>query len=246
MDARPSPGARAASRRLRLFGATALAAILGCVAAPPARAQSSAPQPPRIAVSIADLIADASQRFDVPATWIAAVIRAESAFDPRATSPKGAMGLMQLMPDTWAALRARLGLGLDPYDPRDNILAGARYLRDLYDQFGAGGFLAAYNAGPRRYLDLLANGRPLPPETRAYVVNVTTAIDGGAAIARSVRASVAIPPRSPEIFVALSGTQNSAAPTPAPRQQATAGSSFVATPSTPGALFAGAWGRTVR
>ena len=70
------------------------------------------------------------------------------------------MGLMQIMPDTWTELRTRHRLGRDPYDPRDNILAGAAYLREMHDRYGSPGFLAAYNAGPGRYEDYLA-GRPL-------------------------------------------------------------------------------------
>src|SRR3546814_17844195 len=96
-------------------------------------------------------------------------MRVESRGDVRAVSPKGAMGLMQLMPDTWASLRVRLGLGANPYDPRDNILAGAAYLREMHDRYGSPGFLAAYNAGPGRYEEALA-GRPLPAETRAYEI----------------------------------------------------------------------------
>ena len=68
----------------------------------------------------------------------------------RAISPKGAIGLMQIMPDTWTGLRRRYGLGIDPFDPHDNILAGAAYLRELHDRYGVPGFLAAYNAGPAR------------------------------------------------------------------------------------------------
>jgi soluble lytic murein transglycosylase-like protein len=75
------------------------------------------------------------------------------------------MGLMQIMPLTWSELRARYDLGVDPYDPRDNILAGAAYLRELYQRFGTPGFLAAYNAGPTRYESHLATGRSLPDET---------------------------------------------------------------------------------
>jgi soluble lytic murein transglycosylase-like protein len=101
----------------------------------------------------AEFIAEASQRFGVPASWIRSVMRVESAGDVHAISPKGAMGLMQIMPETWAILRARYGLGADPYDPHDNILAGAAYLRELHDRYGAAGFLAAYNAGPARYED---------------------------------------------------------------------------------------------
>jgi hypothetical protein len=79
---------------------------------------------------------------------------------------------MQIMPETWTELRARFGLGADPYDPHDNILAGSAYLRELHDRYGTPGFLAAYNAGPRRYDQHLATGRPLPDETQAYVAAV--------------------------------------------------------------------------
>ncbi|KXV60070.1 lytic transglycosylase [Acetobacter senegalensis] len=123
-------------------------------------------------------VAEAARRFDIPATWIRAVMGAESADDPGAVSSAGAMGLMQIMPGTWAELRVRHHLGRDPYDPRDNILAGAAYLRELHDRYGSPGFLAAYNAGPDRYEASLA-GRPLPSETRAYVASVAPLIGGG-------------------------------------------------------------------
>ena len=115
-------------------------------------------------------ITEASQRFGIPEHWIRAVLRAESAGDVRAISTAGALGLMQVMPDTWAAMRVRYRLGRDPYDPRDNILAGTAYLREMWDRYGnVAAMLAAYNAGPGRYDDHRATGRPLPAETRAYV-----------------------------------------------------------------------------
>lgn len=123
-------------------------------------------------------VAEAAQRFDIPATWIRAVMGTESAGDPAAVSFAGAMGLMQIMPGTWADLGLRYHLGRDPYDPRDNILAGAAYLRELHDRYGSRGFLAAYNAGPDRYEASLA-GRPLPLETRAYVAAIAPIIAGG-------------------------------------------------------------------
>jgi soluble lytic murein transglycosylase-like protein len=120
-------------------------------------------------IHIADLIAEAAQRFGIPQSWIHAVMGVESAGDRRAVSPKGAMGLMQIMPKTYADLRISYGLGRDPFDPHDNILAGAAYLREMHDRYGSPGFLAAYNAGPERYEDHLTTGRPLPSETRVYV-----------------------------------------------------------------------------
>jgi hypothetical protein len=87
------------------------------------------------------------------------------------------MGLMQIMLETWKELRIRHGLGSDPYDSHDNILAGAAYIHELYDRYGAPGFLAAYNAGPGRYERHLATGRPLPAETQAYVATLAPMIN---------------------------------------------------------------------
>jgi hypothetical protein len=88
------------------------------------------------------------------------------------------MGLMQIMPQTWSELRARYGLGADPYDPRTNILAGAAYIRELYQRFGVPGFLAAYNTGPGRYENHLATDRPLPDETEGYVARLAPTVEG--------------------------------------------------------------------
>lgn len=118
----------------------------------------------------------ASARCGIPARWIERVMRSESAGRTYMggrpiRSRKGAIGLMQLMPGTWAEMRSGLGLGSDPDDPRDNILAGACYLRRMYDRFGYPGLFAAYNAGPGRYAAYL-NGRPLASETVAYLAVV--------------------------------------------------------------------------
>ena len=78
---------------------------------------------------------------------------------------------MQVMPATYEELRVKHGLGPDPFDPRDNILAGAAYLAEMFGRYGSSGFLAAYNAGPRRYEDYLS-GRPLPLETTDYVARL--------------------------------------------------------------------------
>jgi hypothetical protein len=121
--------------------------------------------------SFAAFVDEASKRFAIPMNWIGLVINIESAGDVHAKSPKGAMGLMQIMPATWAELRQRYELGKDPYDPRDNILAGTAYLRELLNRYGSPGAFAAYNAGPSRYEEHLAGG-PLPDETRAYVVKL--------------------------------------------------------------------------
>jgi soluble lytic murein transglycosylase-like protein len=123
-------------------------------------------------------IAEASARFGIPVAWIERVMRAESGGRTMLggrpiTSRAGALGLMQLMPATWAAMRAAHGLGSDPHAPRDNILAGTAYLRAMYDRFGYPGLFAAYNAGPGRYAAHLASGRALPAETRRYLAAVT-------------------------------------------------------------------------
>jgi soluble lytic murein transglycosylase-like protein len=121
------------------------------------------------------VISEAAQRFDLPELWIRAVMRVESNGDAAATSPKGAMGLMQVMPATYADLSARHGLGEDGYELRNNVLAGSAYLREMYDRYGAAGFLAAYNAGPGRYEDSFCRRCTLPSETRRYVASVRLA-----------------------------------------------------------------------
>jgi soluble lytic murein transglycosylase-like protein len=123
--------------------------------------------------------AEASRRFRIPGDWIRAVLAAESAHDVGAVSDAGALGLMQVMPDTWDELRAKYRLGDDPFDPRDNILAGTAYLRELLDRYGdVTGMLAAYNAGPGRYDDYLTAGRPLPVETVDFVAKLAPALGG--------------------------------------------------------------------
>ena len=129
--------------------------------------------------SYAVQVGEAARRFGIPEAWIWAVIRVESADNPHAISRAGAMGLMQLMPATWAALRARLELGNDPFDVHDNILAGAAYMRAMHDRYGnPAAMLAAYNAGPGRYDDYLTRSRPLPAETRAYLIQLAPTFDG--------------------------------------------------------------------
>jgi membrane-bound lytic murein transglycosylase B len=151
-------------------------------------------------------ITEAAQRFGIPERWIRAVLRAESAGDVRAISSAGALGLMQVMPDTWAALRVRYRLGRDPYDPHDNIVAGAAYLREMWDRYGdVGAMLAAYNAGPGRYDDHRSTGRALPAETRAYVAAIVPVLGGAAAPETSVRRADPPPDwREAAIFVVRS------------------------------------------
>ncbi|WP_341724063.1 lytic transglycosylase domain-containing protein [Pseudoxanthomonas putridarboris] len=137
-------------------------------------------------------IAEASQRYAVPEPWVRAVMRAESAGCTHLNgrpivSHAGAMGLMQIMPATWAELRRRHGFGDDPHDPRENILAGAAYLREMADRFGVPGAFAAYHAGPGRYTAHVLHAAPLPMETRRYLVQVSAAagLDGASHAADS-------------------------------------------------------------
>lgn len=150
-------------------------ALLMLLGSPPALAQIS-PVAVQSGISVDIHVARAAQRLGIPEHWIWSVIRVESAGHLRATSSAGAMGLMQLMPATWGLMRDRYGLGNDPYEPRDNILAGAAYLREMHDRYGPTGMLAAYNAGPGRYEDYLLRGRPLPSETIAYIAKLTPMI----------------------------------------------------------------------
>ena len=149
-----------------LLGPSVVAALL---IAAPVRAESVATWQP--------YIAEASLRFGVPESWIVQVMRAESGGHRTRNgrpirSRVGAMGLMQLMPATWNDMRVRFGLGNNPDDPRDNILAGTAYLRLMADRFGYPGCFAAYNAGPARYATYIAGRSRLPAETIAYVRTV--------------------------------------------------------------------------
>jgi hypothetical protein len=161
-------------------------------------------------------IREASERFDVPERWIRAVMMREShgrhMVNGRVlTSKAGAIGLMQVMPGTYELMRAQYGLGPDPADVRDNIMAGTAYLREMYDLFGAPGFLAAYNCGPACYANVLARKQKLPGETRAYLAALTPQIRGHepqqpSASAGAVAIEVAVLPK------------DAPKPAPAPRQ----------------------------
>jgi Transglycosylase SLT domain len=157
----------------------------------------------------AAFVTEASLRFGVPEHWIRAVMRVESAGDKRARSRKGAMGLTQIMPETWIELRARYNLGTDPYDPHDNILAGAAYLREMHDRYGAPGFLAAYNAGPGRYERHLATGRPLPDETQTYVATLAPMIGGKQDSGKIVAVAASLKLTRSALFVVRSSSSSS-------------------------------------
>ncbi|ABI62336.1 Transglycosylase SLT family protein [Granulibacter bethesdensis] len=136
-------------------------------------------------------IKEASQRFSVPESWIRAVMRQESAGRSTAVSSAGAMGLLQLMPGTYSLMRDRYHLGDDPYDPHNNVLAGTAYIREMYDQYGSPGFLAAYNAGPGRLASYLNGTGGLPGETVNYVSIIAPRLGGGSSPATSAPVMVA-------------------------------------------------------
>jgi soluble lytic murein transglycosylase-like protein len=121
-----------------------------------------------------DIVEEAARTYDLDPRMIKAVMQTESAFDATAVSPVGALGLMQLMP----AVATELGVA-DPLDPRQNIMAGAKYLRRLLDSHNGNVSLAlaSYNAGPGN----VAKYRAIPPfkETRDYVKRVTALLDSG-------------------------------------------------------------------
>jgi soluble lytic murein transglycosylase-like protein len=122
--------------------------------------------PPHLAFE--ELIREAAERYEVDPALVRAVVRIESAFNPLAVSTAGALGLMQLMP----ALAEELGV-TDPFDPRQNVFAGVKYLRALLDEHDGNErlALASYNAGPGAVAHF--EGIPPYPETQHYVRAIT-------------------------------------------------------------------------
>ncbi|NNM57843.1 MAG: lytic transglycosylase domain-containing protein, partial [Acidocella sp.] len=132
----------------------------------------------------------AANRFDVPPTWIRQVMRVESGgheyLDGQLiVSAAGAMGLMQLEPATYQEMASRYGLGQDPFNPYDNIMAGTAYIHEMYQIYGSPGFLAAYNAGPGRLDSYMNYHTPLPGETINYVAMIAPNIQGYYPVHRS-------------------------------------------------------------
>jgi hypothetical protein len=124
------------------------------------------------------IIAAASRQFHISPDWVRSVMRMESGgrtmLDERypITSDAGAMGLMQVMPQTYRDMRAAYKLGADPYNPHDNIYAGVAYLSALHKKYGYPAMFAAYNDGPGNLEAHLFRGRPLPDETIAYMSGI--------------------------------------------------------------------------
>ena len=170
---------------VRLLGSLAMLALLGACSQtktasitpyyPPPHRDFKAPGP--ASDPWGPYIVEAARKYDVPERWVREVMKAESGGrlyenGTLITSAPGAMGLMQVMPGTYTELRGRYNLGDDPYEPHDNIMAGTAYLREMYDVYGAPGFLAAYNAGPGRLEDYILRNKELPLETRRYVAKI--------------------------------------------------------------------------
>ena len=184
----------------------------GCAGTPSPNTLTTGPES---RPSVSESVHEASTRFNMPVSWINAVMRQESDGHAHALSPKGAMGLMQLMPSTWSYLRAAYKLGADPYDTHDNIIAGTAYLREMYDLYGSPGFLAAYNAGPGRYESCLRRHRALPAETRHYVAVIAPRLAGAAPEGPSPTrptAVAALPPALIEAAAADAAPEDSSAP----------------------------------
>lgn len=198
---------------LSFLGSCSLLVSAHCAMPPPA-AQPIAQWHP--------MVAQAADMFALPEAWVTAVMAQESGGHTTLagrpiTSKAGAMGLMQLMPKTYADLRRQYGLGGDPYAPNDNIFAGAAYLRQMYTRYGYPGMFAAYNAGPGRLDAYLAGRKPLPDETLAYLSAIApgseTAFGGRAALSASsaksrIPESIFVPQAAPNsLFVPLSNHQ---------------------------------------
>lgn len=212
---------RAIGSRLfaQCLGSAAALAMLSLGSAPafaaPAQAVASHPLAPHVA--------EAAQRFGIPEHWIWAVMRQESGGNPRAVSPVGAQGLMQIMPGTWAMLTTRFDLGANAFEPRANIMAGAAYLRLMWDRYrNVRLMLAAYNAGPGRVDAYAAGRRGLPLETVNYVARISSALGAPGAPAMRVPATSVEPSwRDADLFAKSSGDapragDDAAGPAPSP------------------------------
>ena len=148
--------------------------------------QEQAMSPAELITRWHPITAKAAKRFDVPLIWINAVMRLESGGrtmlgeNQRMISDKGALGLMQVLPGTFAEMREQYGLGDDVFDPKNNINAGAAYLKWLRGKYGFPTMFAAYNAGPGSVEAVMAHTKVLPAETRSYMAGINKILGGGA------------------------------------------------------------------
>jgi len=140
--------------------------------------QEQAMTPTQLILRWKPFVAQASRRVGVPAAWINAVMRVQTGGRTMLTdaqpmiSAKGALGLMQVLPQTYQEMRVQYKLGPNPFDPKDNINAGAGYLRWLRAKYGFPNMFAAYNAGPGEVDNVLGGEKRLPTETQTYVARV--------------------------------------------------------------------------
>jgi membrane-bound lytic murein transglycosylase B len=148
-------------------------------------------------------IAAAAHRFGVPKTWLYAVMQLESggytmlSGTQPITSSAGAMGLMQLMPQTYDEMRRQLGLGPDPFDPHDNIFAAAAYLRWLKSRYGYPAMFAAYNDGPGNLEARMRDAGLLPQETQNYLIRINAKLSPRTPLDKRFTATIAAPQRTP-------------------------------------------------
>lgn len=238
------PSARSARfRAMRIAGAALLA--LAALPAVPAAAREAAGQASAVHPYAAH-VTEAARRFAIPEAWIWRVMHVESRGRSRAVSHAGAMGLMQIMPATWAMLTARYRLGSDPFDVRANIHAGAAYLRMMWDRYGdVSLMLAAYNAGPGRADAYAAGRRGLPAETVAYVAAIAPSI-GASGVASLAPAPTSTAPswRSASLFAGRSDGSADALSAAEPVQIGrSANAARDTSPRAPAALFVPLSGR---
>jgi len=139
------------------------------------------------------VVREAAEKFHIPALWLRAVMRNETGGrtvqpgDKPITSRAGALGVMQLMPETYSQMADHHALGADPANPRDNVFAAAAYLSWLKQRYGFPGMFGAYNFGPGNWENHLHGKRALPAETRNYVKQITAYLKGAdAAIVNAV------------------------------------------------------------
>jgi hypothetical protein len=148
-------------------------------------------------------VAAAARRFGVPKTWLYAVMQLESggytmlSDTQPIVSSAGAIGLMQLMPQTYDEMRRQLGLGTDPFDPHDNIFAAAAYLRWLKSRYGYPAMFAAYNDGPGNLEARMRDAGLLPQETRDYIIRINAKLSPGTPLDRRFTGAIASPQRTP-------------------------------------------------
>ena len=165
-------------------------------------------------------IKQASKRFGVPQDWIRAVMRQESGGrtmldeNQKMLSSAGAMGIMQVMPQTYVEMRQQYGLGSDPYNPQDNVFAGAAYLSWLHGKYGYPAMFAAYNDGPGDLEAFQQGARALPDETRTYVQSIARMLKDPTAVMPGAKPATLTRPDGSEIAFDVAKVTAVRAPVP--------------------------------